>query len=154
MGRNLCKTCNIRGCDCPSKTEIRRAYGKKLDIAARLARVCAGPGNGECPLGMKPTETTLHHFHWDHLVPAEKTWDVSQMHMKPDSDYNAEIAKCELVCLFCHADRTRAGGHLGRPKKGTLARHWRPVGRPRKDATLNAGSSFSPHESFCDVQPA
>ena len=132
--KNMCNVCQIRGCECPSKTEARRALGKKRDTDARMSRgMCMGPssdGLAGCPFSMKPTETTLHYFHWDHRDPKEKTWHVSQMHLKLDTEYYIEIAKCHLVCLFCHADRTLTGGHLGRPKGS--ARVKRPVGRPRK----------------------
>ena len=119
--RNMCKKCLTRSCDCPTGTEVRRAFGKKRDTDARLSRgACKGPtsdGLSQCPFAMNPSETTLHYFHWDHCDPKEKTWHVSQMHLKSSTEYDLEIAKCHLVCLFCHADRTRTGGHLGRPRK-------------------------------------
>lgn len=137
MGRtkSVCKICLTQGCGCPSATEVKRAYGKNRDVDARMSRICMGPvsdGLAPCPFSMKPTQTTLHYFHWDHCDPTQKSWHVSQMHLKPDAAYFEEIAKCHLVCLFCHADRTRDGGHLGRPKKGSSTRVKRPVGRPRK----------------------
>lgn len=65
------------------------------------------------------TEETLHHFEWNHRDPKEKSHNVSQLVGVPKK-YKQEVAKCDLVCLFCHADITKQqiadGGLFGRPR--------------------------------------
>ena len=53
------------------------------------------------------TETNTHHFEWDHLDHMEKDYTVGKMSCMSDDLYYVEIAKCDLLCLFCHADRTK-----------------------------------------------
>ena len=57
-------------------------------------------------------------FDWDHL--GEKRWNVSKMLSCSLSNFNAEIAKCDLVCANCHRIRTKKRG-----------RRWAKGGRPR-----------------------
>ncbi len=48
-------------------------------------------------------------MHFDHLDATEKEKDVSKLAGNRAANKNrilAEIAKCELVCANCHADRT------------------------------------------------
>ena len=87
---------------------------RQVDIQTKLAR-------GGCNTCKRPvTEDTVHHFEWNHRDPSEKSRNVSQLVNVP-SKYEAEVAKCDLECLFCHADITKAqiaaGGLFGRPRK-------------------------------------
>ena len=43
-------------------------------------------------------------MHYDHREPATKKWDLS--HAKTITGARVEIAKCDLVCANCHAERT------------------------------------------------
>jgi hypothetical protein len=54
-------------------------------------------------------------MHFDHLDPAQKKYNVSSLKSGTvaGAAVTAEIAKCELVCANCHAERTHARGYTG-----------------------------------------
>jgi hypothetical protein len=66
------------------------------------------------------TPETVHHFEWNHRDPTTKVERLARLILKPKL-YDEEVAKCDLLCLFCHADETRdqiKGGKLNtRPRK-------------------------------------
>ncbi len=45
-------------------------------------------------------------MHWDHLPGFEKKRCIGNIYSHSEETILAEIAKCELVCANCHADRT------------------------------------------------
>lgn len=45
-------------------------------------------------------------MHWDHLGIEPKLFNISRAMSLPREKILAEIAKCELVCANCHAERT------------------------------------------------
>ncbi|MDE3102721.1 MAG: hypothetical protein KGJ98_10850 [Chloroflexota bacterium] len=51
---------------------------------------------------------------WDHLPGYQKSGDISAMTRVTREEVLEELAKCELVCVNCHALRTlrRAGWEL------------------------------------------
>jgi hypothetical protein len=66
-------------------------------IQAEVARLKAGIPCARCGV----IEEDAKRMHWHHRNPAEKVACVS--HLKSVADARAEIAKCELLCLRCHA---------------------------------------------------
>jgi hypothetical protein len=55
-------------------------------------------------------------FDWDHRVPADKAFTISQRKHDVSTDrLLAEIAKCDLVCANCHRHRT-----FGQLKRGDI----------------------------------
>lgn len=105
-------------------TEEVNQRGRQRLIAAKVARgACAGPGeNQACPFRIVCTETNTHWFDLDHLDPSTKKYTIGLMNCNSDGDFEAEMAKCEMVCKICHAERTKTGRDNGSIK----------VGRPRK----------------------
>lgn len=105
--RYYCILCwRIRGIDNAKKY-------RQVDIQEKLARE-------SCIVCKRVvTEETTHHFEWNHRDPTEKSYNVSQLVLVPRK-YKEEVAKCDLVCLFCHADITKQqiadGGLFGRPR--------------------------------------
>ena len=88
--------------------------GRERLLAAKLAR-------GECKdCGLKVTTENASVFDFDHLY--DKKRQVSNMTTAPNSKFNEEINKCDLVCANDHRLRTRARG-----------RTWSTPGRPRRD---------------------
>lgn len=61
------------------------------------------------------------HMHWDHLPGFEKVATISDMIRHPgkysQTDIDAELAKCELVCDRCHHRRGRERGQHYIPQK-------------------------------------
>jgi len=105
-----CMTC------CNEKGRERNKTGQNRNNKAKLERK-------ECFVcKLAVTEETTHHFEWDHINPSEKEHLVSKLNHRTDKLFFDEIAKCNLLCLFCHADRTKdqvKNGHFpkgGRPK--------------------------------------
>ena len=45
-------------------------------------------------------------FDFDHIDPTTKANSVSQMMSASEVRIAAEIAKCRLLCCYCHKDRT------------------------------------------------
>lgn len=86
---------------------------RQVDIQEKLSRECC------LVCKRKVTEDTLHYFEWNHRDPKEKSHNVSQLVFVPKK-YKQEVEKCDLVCLFCHADITKQqiadGGLFGRPR--------------------------------------
>lgn len=51
-------------------------------------------------------------FDFDHLEPAQKAFAISGWTNKQDlRELHDEMAKCDLVCAYCHRLRTFAAGH-------------------------------------------
>ena len=75
--------------------------GKERNIAARISRVQCS----HCELNV--TRENAQMFDWDHRNPVEKTNPISRMNRKSDELFNAEIAKCDLLCKNCHGMRTQ-----------------------------------------------
>ena len=56
-------------------------------------------------------ESNHTEFHWDHIDPSTKQFDVSRMGLHSISAIDREIAKCQLLCFDCHVDRTNTEKH-------------------------------------------
>lgn len=104
QGSRYCKPCHIARYFDPGRARL---------LEAKLARECCV----DCKLVVTAENACV--MDWDHL--SDKKWNVGKMTSCSLSSFNAEIAKCELVCAVCHRLRTQARG-----------RTWAKGGRPRK----------------------
>lgn len=81
----------------------RRAKGK-----AKLAKLVLMQERGNtcsiCGLVSKSPRM----FHFDHRNPREKTANVSTLLVGSQEALQAEVAKCDMLCANCHAERTEA----------------------------------------------
>jgi hypothetical protein len=72
------------------------------------------------------TEDNACVMDFDHL--SDKQLNVSQMVTYSDARFQAEIAKCEMVCANCHRLRTQTRPRVhptpGRPRRQVL--NWAP----------------------------
>lgn len=90
------------------KRERQRGWSREL-VRARAQRILdmkRGKPCMDCGGVFHP-----HSMDFDHRDPASKTKNVSQL-VYGSAVFNAEIAKCDLVCANCHRVRTarrRAG---------------------------------------------
>ena len=70
-----------------------------------------------------------HQMHFDHVPErGEKKFNLSQAGSHTMTEIVEEIAKCEVVCANCHAERTYVRGYHGNQR-----------GRPAKGQPLQAG---------------
>lgn len=93
-GRNQCQEC------CIIKASERHKRCRQIDINEKLDR-------GKCvACSLVVTPDTIHHFEWNHIEPSEKAYNISNI-VTNTSRYSSEVKKCELVCLFCHANITK-----------------------------------------------
>lgn len=96
-----------------------RRAAERLKKAKMDRKICAGPGKGLlCPHGFECHEENTHWFDFDHRDPNEKSGNLATFGPRTDEKFEAEIAKCDLVCAICHRDRTREGQRSGLIKKG------------------------------------
>lgn len=94
LNRNQCINCYR------SRALGRARKCSDNDKNAKLERI-------ECIVcKLKVTFETAHHFEWNHRDPSEKKYTVSSI-TQNIARYTEEIKKCDLVCLFCHADITK-----------------------------------------------
>ena len=56
--------------------------------------------------GFEVTENNHYLFDFDHRPGEIKLYNVAQMRTASDRKFHEEIAKCDLVCLFDHRERT------------------------------------------------
>jgi len=93
--RNRCKTCFIK-----TATNLH-LKGRERDILSKLERK-------KCLMcDLQVTRDNFHHFEWNHREPCNKQYTVSTLKQCSETTYKNEIAKCDLLCLFHHADITR-----------------------------------------------
>lgn len=103
--------------ECFNKRQKEKGkQGQDRNIISKLQRK-------ECLVcKLKVTETTTHHFEWDHIDHTQKEHCVGHLRNRTDELFYAEIAKCDLLCLFCHRDKTieqvknKIFGKAGRPR--------------------------------------
>ena len=93
-GRNQCRVCYAR------ISKERNMKCREHDINCKLERK-------ECDICKKEVKReNTHHFEWNHIDPAQKDYMVCRIYTNSKL-YNEEIKKCNLLCLFCHADVTK-----------------------------------------------
>lgn len=106
--RNKCIECYIT--TEIKRYTIRRKIDKDYKIELKECHVCK----------KEVTEHNTHHFEWNHRNPSEKVYNISRI-VTQKKKYDEEIKKCDLLCLFCHADITeiqRKSGELRtKPRK-------------------------------------
>jgi hypothetical protein len=94
LNRNQCIECYRKN------AKKRGKECRSLDIDNKLKRK-------ECLTCKKEViEHNTHHFEWNHRDPNEKLYNVCKVVSKKKV-YEEEIKKCDLLCLFCHADVTK-----------------------------------------------
>jgi len=95
LRRNVCKKCIIDASQNTYKKGVER------DTQMKLQR-------GKCSICNLVVEADkVHHFEWNHIIPNDKSHVVSKLKFRIDDIYHKEVEKCELLCLFCHADTTK-----------------------------------------------
>ena len=132
MATKTCKTCGIADPTAfyPTQGSLycrpchRQRYfvpGRERLLAAKLAREQCG----DC--GLFVTEENACAFDFDHL--GDKLLNISRMVTYSDVKFEAEIAKCQMVCANCHRLRTSTRPRVhptpGRPRRTVLA--WAPL---------------------------
>lgn len=84
--------------DCWTKKYVLKGRDRAIDAKLRI-RKCM-----DCELEV--TENNHYLFDFDHRPGVVKLYNVAQMRTASDKKFREEIAKCDLVCLFCHRERT------------------------------------------------
>jgi 5-methylcytosine-specific restriction endonuclease McrA len=81
--------------------EYMRAYRERrmADARQRLGGCCANCGSTE-------------DLHFDHIDPASKAKAITQLLHASRARFEAELAKCQLLCGDCHRVKTRAGKEI------------------------------------------
>ena len=99
-----------------NKREYERA--RRFMMRQKLMRgECAGC-RLECHQG------NLHHFEWDHRDPDNKAFNIADGHRKSLRVLGAEMEKCDLLCLFCHRDRTILEKHWANNRQSEPEQPW------------------------------
>lgn len=135
-----------RGQDCPVcrdawndyiRANYRRKHGpsrksgkSKTDaLEARLVVLEAKLARGGCAdCGRPITLENYMAFDLDHVNPADKSFTISTKYKHVGHDrLRAEIAKCELLCAYCHRLRTHRDRHhllqIAKERRGLAAQH-------------------------------
>lgn len=74
--------------------QINRWIKRKQRVVALLGGKCA-----HCGYSRHYSALTLHH-----RDPSTKRWEWSKLRLRAWVDVEAEIAKCDLLCMNCHAE--------------------------------------------------
>lgn len=93
---HICKKC----ASLKSRKAVSALHDYKVRIKVRI---------GECRgCQRKVTAEAACCFDFDHIIPSEKAYNVSQMCSSKLSipSINEEIKKCRLLCVFCHVLQT------------------------------------------------
>jgi len=92
--------------------------GRRFERRQKLMRgECAGC-RLECHQG------NLHHFEWDHRDPDQKEFNIADGLKKPLRVIGLELEKCDLLCLFCHRDRTIREKHWANNRETEPEQPW------------------------------
>jgi len=84
--------------DCWTKKYVLKGRDRAIDTKLKI---------GKCmDCGFEVTENNHYLFDMDHRPGVVKCYNVAQMRTASDRKFREEIAKCDLVCLFCHRERT------------------------------------------------
>jgi len=128
---NPCKTCSTTDPAAFYETQAshycRVCHKQKYFAPGRARLLQAKLARQQCTdCGLFVTEDTAIMFDFDHL--SDKQLNVSQMVTYSDARFQAEIAKCEMVCANCHRLRTQTRPRVhptpGRPRRQVL--NWAP----------------------------
>jgi hypothetical protein len=80
---------------------------------------------------------------FDHIDPTTKSFNISAGYHKPMEVLEEELAKCQLLCVSCHREKTKKNQEF-RPK--TIA-----GGRPLKYKNLGSGVMIRVPESVTAI---
>ena len=69
-----------------------REYVNDVKLAIGCCKLC----------NIKVTETTTHHFEFDHVDQSTKSNEIAQLMNRNINIIKAEIEKCRLLCCKCH----------------------------------------------------
>lgn len=58
---------------------------------------------------------SLDNLNFDHIVPATKIKAIGSMLNTPQDIFDAELAKCQLLCESCHKNKTKTNKEHGIP---------------------------------------
>ena len=99
----------------------------KREQYARLRAVMVESLGGQC-VRCGATEN----LHFDHIDPASKSFDISQIQSHPWVHVVEELSKCQLLCQSHHQEKTLAerGQRSARGTHGTVAAY-RYCGPPK-----------------------
>lgn len=95
---------------CESKRCIacHRAFRARVQAAKELNKQCKLAAK-QCAMCLRAVRSTgSQGFDWDHLDRCVKSGNIGRMTMdgEPLDLIRAEIAKCRLLCVYCHLDWT------------------------------------------------
>lgn len=99
----------------------RACFKEKYFVPGRSRLLAAKLKRGQCAdCGAKVTPENAIMFDFDHLRDKKRT--LSTMTTAPNSKFEEEVSKCDLVCANDHRLRTLSRGRtwviLGRPRHG------------------------------------
>ena len=106
-----------------------RARSRNEALEARLVVIEAKLARGGCAdCGRPITLENYMAFDLDHVDPADKSFTISTKYKHVGHDrLRAEIAKCELLCAYCHRLRTHRDRHhllqIAKERRGLAAQH-------------------------------
>jgi len=99
-----------------NKRDYERA--KRYVVRQKLLR-------GECAVcRLDCHQGNLHHFEWDHREPEQKGFNIADGMKKPLRTIAIELEKCDLLCLFCHRDRTIHEKHWANNRETEPEQPW------------------------------
>lgn len=95
--------------------ESQRETHKKLQVDSRKLRIARNVNYIKEVKSQPCTDCGVCYpwyvMHFDHLPEYEKDTQVSNMRCWSLQRIQKEIAKCEVVCANCHAERTYSRSH-------------------------------------------
>lgn len=74
---------------------LKRYHKRRADAIVKLGGKCNKCG-------------AIDNLQLDHIDPAAKSFDVAKSHSASQAKWDAEIAKCQLLCQPCHNKKTIA----------------------------------------------
>jgi len=112
-GKLICNRCARRSYGADRRVAARRYQRGKALLEELKSGPCVDCGKRYIPRAM----------HFDHRDPSTKRYNISRLvSANRIAAILAEVAKCDLVCVLCHAYRTerlwQSGFRGGRPRLG------------------------------------
>lgn len=146
-----------RGVKWDQKSGRERDFAHARSHAMWQARVAAGEETARVELGKivseaknRPcadcgTQFSSHVMQFDHVDPSTKAFNISQWSsLFPSVEIlKAEIAKCEVVCANCHAERTNRRRVAVREARA-IAKHLRREVVARRESSPGALEATDP----------
>ena len=111
---DLCKRAMADYAKARYKPKVRRKSSQALNKLQKKQIMLQCKLDRHCCLMCKRIVTTDNYFafDWDHRDPSKKRFTISQKWSNSSiTTLLEEIAKCDLLCAYCHRLRTHADGH-------------------------------------------